>query len=280
MLHSPGVLCPRCARGLVVHSERPVTACSCGQLFRLDDNILFLSKPEDLEQIPEAAARNREAGSYLQLPKFPTQIASLRCFVEALPPPLTAFPALDLGCGPGPTTGMLLDKGYSVVAVDFSAASLRINAKANAKHRSRVIYVAADLNDLRVCNAKYGVLMMADFLQHLGTLEAQNRFISNTVPALVPGGMFYLSCFNYNIKNILKNDRTGAFRDGAMPGAIRYRRSQVSEVLAMLPSEVETMAVCPMNVFHGATADRLATKLPFSFFLARMIVVIGRRRSV
>jgi hypothetical protein len=92
--------------------------------------------------------------------------------------------------------------------------------------------------------------------------------------------MFYLSCFNYNIKNILKNDRTGAFRDGAMPGAIRYRRSQVSEVLAMLPSEVETMAVCPMNVFHGATADRLATKLPFSFFLARMIVVIGRRRSV
>jgi hypothetical protein len=111
---------------------------------------------------------------------------------------------------------MLLDKGYSVVAVDFSAASLRINAKANAKHRSRVMYVAADLNDLL----------------------------------------------------------------DAMTGAIRYRRSQVSEVLAMLPSEIETMAVCPMNVFHSATADRLATKLPFSFLLARMIVVIGRRRSV
>jgi 2-polyprenyl-3-methyl-5-hydroxy-6-metoxy-1,4-benzoquinol methylase len=275
----PKILCPNCGARLAVTSYEPAIACSCGALFRLDQNILFLSKPEDLEQIPEAVARNREAGIYLQLPKFPTQIASLGRFVAALPPPLAAFPALDLGCGPGPTTGMLLDKGYRVVAVDFSAASLRINAMANARHRSHVMYVAANLNDLRVPKAKYGVLMMADFLQHLGSSEAQCRFVNNIMPALVPGGMFYLSCLNYNIKNMLKNDRIGSFRGGAMPGAIRYRRSRVTEIVAMLPNEIEILSVRPMNVFHGAAADRLATKLPFSFLLARMIVVIGRRRA-
>jgi 2-polyprenyl-3-methyl-5-hydroxy-6-metoxy-1,4-benzoquinol methylase len=232
-----------------------------------------------LEQIPEAAARNWEAGTYLQLPKFPTQIASLERFVEALPPPLAAFPALDLGCGPGPATGMLLDKGYRVVAVDFSAASLRINATANARHRSQVMYVAANLNDLGLPKAKYGVLMMADFLQHLGDLDVQSRFLNKMMPALIPDGMFYLSWFNYNIKNILTNDRIGSFRGGAIPGAIRYWRSKVTEVVAMLPNEIEIVSVCPMNVFHGAAADRLATKLPFSFLLARMIVVIGRRRA-
>jgi hypothetical protein len=84
---------------------------------------------------------------------------------------------------------------------------------------------------------------------------------------------------NYNIKNWWKRDRIGSFTGGAMPGTIRYRRSEVREILSMLPSTIEILAIQPMNIFHNPEADRMAAWLPLRFLLARMIVVIGRRRT-
>lgn len=272
------VLCPSCGTAVDTSRCRRLVVCSCGAQFGFDQNILFLSPPGTLERIPEAATRNQEAPHYLQLPKFPTQRDSVGRFIESLPAELRAFSALDLGCGPGPTTAMLLERGYRVVAVDFSSASLRVNAAANAEHESRVMYVAADLNELRVARESCGVLVMADFLQHLGDMDDQRRFLHNTMPALVPGGRFYLSCLNYNVKNWWKKDRIGSFSGGAMPGTIRYRRSQVREVLSMLPNTIEVLTIQPMNIFHNAEADRMAARLPLPFLLARMIVVTGRRR--
>jgi hypothetical protein len=46
----------------------------------------------------------------------------------------------------------------------------------------------------------------------------------------------------------------------------------------MLPNTTEVLAIHPMNIFHDAKADRMAARLPLPFLLARMIVVIGRRR--
>jgi SAM-dependent methyltransferase len=165
------------------------------------------------------------------------------------------------------------------VAVEFSAASLRLNASANSEDESCVLFVAADLHRLRLAPASYGVLMMADFLQYLGDIGDQRRFLHNVIPALAPGGRFYLSCLNYNVKNWWKGDRVGSFAGGAMPGTMRYRRSQVREVLAMLPDTVEVLAAYPINIFHNFAADRLAASLPPAFLLARMIVVTGRRRT-
>ncbi len=273
----PDVLCPTC--GTAVHISRSGrSVCSCGAEFAFEGNIAFLSSPGMLERIPEAATRNQEAPQYLQLPKFPTQLDSIRRFIDAVPAELQAFPALDLGCGPGPTTAMLLQRGYRVIAVDFSTASLQLNAASNAEHESRVMYVAADLKEFQVAGESCGVLMMADFLQHLGDMGDQQRFLHKILAALVPGGRFYLSCLNYNVKNWWKKDRIGSFSDGAMPGTISYRRSQVREVLSMLPSTIEVLAIHPMNIFHNAVADRMASRLPLPFLLARMIVVIGRRR--
>jgi len=272
------VLCPTCGTAIQI-SRSGRSVCSCGAESAFERNIAFLSAPGMLEQIPEAATRNQEAPNYLELPKFPTQLDSMKRFIDALPAELQAFPALDLGCGPGPTTAMLLQRGYRVIAVDFSAASLRLNAAVNAQHESRVMYVAADLRKFRVAAESCGVLMMADFLQHLGDVDDQRRFLHKILPALVPTGRFYLSCLNYNVKNWWKKDRIGSFSGGAMPGTISYRRSQVREVLSMLPSTIEVLAIHPMNIFHNAVADRMASRLPLPFLLARMIVVIGRRRA-
>src|SRR5690348_10484684 len=142
MAYPSNVLCPNC--GAVIDTNRchELVVCSCGAQFPLERNLLFLSAPETLEQIPEAATRDREASQYLKLPKFPTQLDSVVRFIDTLPPELKAFAALDLGCGPGPTTALLLQRGYRVVGVDFSAASLRLNASLNAEHGSRVMFVA------------------------------------------------------------------------------------------------------------------------------------------
>ncbi len=57
---------------------------------------------------------------------------------------------------------------------------------------------------------------MCDFLQHLGGHEARSAFLSKAFSWLAPGGYFYLSFFNFNIKNYLKGDLRGHFADGAI----------------------------------------------------------------
>ena len=80
-----------------------------------------------------------------------------------------------------------------------------------------VCFVQADLNDTFFVPDSTDVLLMADFLQHLGPEAVQRRFLRNAFEALRPGGRFYLSFFNTNLKNRLKSDINGSFADGAIP---------------------------------------------------------------
>ena len=115
--------------------------------------------------------------------------------------------------------------------------------------------------------------MMADFIQHLGGLDVQRLFLEKAFGALIPGGWFFLSFFNANLKNRMVNDIRGSFSDGA----ISYRRLRFSEAQEMLPKNVVVDKILPMNVFHGVAFDRLAARLPFARHFARMMLVYGRK---
>jgi hypothetical protein len=120
------------------------------------------------------------------------------------------------------------------------------------------------------------VLLMCDFLQHIGGHDARSALVRKAFEWLAPGGYFYLSFFSFNIVNFLKGDLHGAFSGGA----IRYERLLFRDVLRALPAGVSVDAVTPLNIFHAAGPDRLAAKLPGALLLCRMVAISGRKSDV
>jgi hypothetical protein len=118
------------------------------------------------------------------------------------------------------------------------------------------------------------LLLMCDFLQHLGDRRRRDAFLTKAFGWLRPGGRFYLSFFNINIKNQVKGDVRGAFAGGG----IGYERLRTCDVLAALPKGVTADDVVPMNIFAGILPDRLAARLPGASLLARMIALSGTKR--
>ena len=216
------------------------------------------------DQAPEAIRRDQQAAGYLEHSKFPVQIDRLKRFIATVPRNGLAY---DLGCGPGPTTRMLLDHGLDVIGVDFSRASLAINRQTCPE----ATFVQADLRAVDLEPLSVDGLMMADFLQHLPSAEDREAFLANAFAALKPGGWFYLSFFNVNVVNWIKGDIHGSFAEGT----IRYSRLAPAEVLKSLPQNIRVGRVRGMNISHVPAIDRLITSLPVSHYLARMVVITG-----
>ena len=239
------------------------------------DGLLLQYEPTVVESpTAEARARDRQARGYLSHGKFPTQLYRMRQFIHSLPAP-SELPVLDLGCGPGPTTALLLQAGHSVVAVDFSAESLRANASHCGPVMDRALFVHADLRTLRFISKRASGLMMSDFLAQLGDQSIQRDFLARAFEALVPGGWFFLSVVNTNLKNLIRRDLVGSFSDGA----IVYHRLTARKVVNMIPEDIVVESITPMNIFHGVALDRLAANLPFAKLFARWILVCGRKRQ-
>ena len=255
------MLCPSCGELLRFANGKRV-CCALPDGATIEDNII---RYHSSICHPEMVARDRQASGYLQHSKFPTQIARMRRFIICLP--RASRPVLDLGCGPGPTTEMLTQRGFEVLAVDFSRQSLELNRAKSA------LFVQADLRDIRFANDSVDGLMMADFLQHIGSPQVQAKFLQGVFRALVSGGWFFLSCFNINLKHLVGRDIEGSFADGQ----IRYHRSTSSQILDILPATVRVKTIRPMNVFHRPIPDRLVSRLPLSWLFARMIVVSGHK---
>ena len=237
--------------------------------------IISYTTSDALAGIAEIETRDHQARGYLQHAKFPTQIARLRRFLARIPKHARTYPALDLGCGPGPNTQLLVDSGYRVVAVDFSRESLLVNRESvRSVPQAEVCHVQADLKQLDLAPACTQLLLMCDFLQHLGEASVRRAFLARAFKWLQPGGYFYLSFFNLNIKNYLKGDVHGAFA----AGSIQYERLVAGEVITMFPDDIAIDAITPMNIFHQALPDRLAARLPGARFLSRLMAIEGHRR--
>ena len=269
---SETLLCPACGFRLQFDSSSTRRCCTRPGGSTLEDSIICY-EPDLRSDKPEAKARDNEAHGYLAHGKFPIQIHRLECFVRRVSAERGSLPVLDLGCGPGPATQILLDAGFAVVGVDFSLQSLRLNAQHSNNRQDRVLFVQADLTRIKFAHGCAGGLMMADFLQHLGDRATQRSFLDQAFKALKPGGWFFLSFLNTNVKNWLKGDIEGFYSGGRIP----YRRLTVHEVIGMLPQNVEITEVLPMNIFHSVYPDRFVAQLPLARLLARWMIICGRR---
>ena len=269
------LLCPLCGRGSVtVINNRVVTSC-CNRVFKLEDNQIIIFDDAILS-IPEVKSRNNQAKGYLMHSKFPTQISRMQRWMSNIPQELLDGITLDLGCGPGPTTEILLEIGArNILSADFSITSLRINKGICQYHEESPIYMLQDIRDIRLRESSISVLVMADFLQHITDKDARDHFLNKAMKSLIPGGCFFLSFFNINIKNYLKNDIVGSFASGT----IKYERLNYKKVISSFPDDIIVDKVVPMNISHHAVFDRLLCALPLANLFSRMIIVQGRKVS-
>ena len=230
-----------------------------------------------MQELNEAVVRDRQAFGYLKHKigylkhkKHSVHIDLITKFLANIPPGGGAV--LDLGCGPGPTTKLLAGKGFSVTAVDFSPESLRLNAESCAELSPPPTFVCADLRTWQPERDVAEGLMMSDFLQHIGDAKTQKAALSRYFSGLKPGGWFYLSFMNFNLKNRIKGDR-----EGVWSGAIPYRRMNAYEVAAMLPEGVRPLAAQYANISHDTRLDAVLRRLPGAQWMARWALISGRK---
>lgn len=272
MLHNL-VLCSACGEPLLFSQDSMRQCCNAPQGSALRSGFIIHDSSHGCAPPQEMIVRDQDAFNYLSHPKFPTQIDRINRFVRSKYENENGGVVLDLGCGPGPTTRILLDAGYEAVAVDFSIQSLAVNAQFCRAWPDQALFVQADLNAIEFSEGAFDGLMMADFLQHIGSAETQTAFLHKIFRALKPGGWFYLSFFNTSLIDRLKGDFEGT------RGNIPYRRLSLREVRSMLPEGANAEKESVANIFHGARLDRVATSFSLAPLFARMAVIEGRRED-
>jgi len=281
----PVIRCENCNTAIDLSGNE--ASCVCGKThFSLSDGI-YVSHDLSVDQNSEMLVRDRQADGYLLHNKFPTQIASFDRWLNGIGTSEQSNPqgalepggdkiALDLGCGPGPWTKKLQESGYLVIAIDFSVSSLKVNSDNCKDGKTTPIFLQEDLNKISFVKNSVDLVVMADFLQHLGGRSQRERLLQEVFGALKMNGRFYLSFFNLNIKNYLKGDVHGGFAGGM----IRYERLTTKNVIAGFPKYIVIDSVRPMNIVHGAMFDKILTTMPLSRFFSRMVMVTGKKYRV
>jgi SAM-dependent methyltransferase len=93
--------------------------------------------------------------------------------------------ALDLGCGEGRVTRLLLELGWTVTAIDFSAQALAMARRLTSAGADRVTWLEADL--LRLPPRPGHDLVVVTYL-HLPEPDLRG-VLATAIASLAPGGM-------------------------------------------------------------------------------------------
>lgn len=95
--------------------------------------------------------------------------------------------ALDVACGRGRHCGVLLARGYSVVAVDISRNALHSLSRSYASGHEHLFRVQADLDDWPFANEVFDFVLQCDFLDR--------RIFTALKASVRPGGRVLVNTF-------------------------------------------------------------------------------------
>ena len=267
------IFCKNCRKDIFQHEMN----FDCGFRITSKDGIHSFIK-ENTKKNCEEVTRDRQAEGYLRHIKMPSQSKFFDRFVSKIPTlenSKSARVVLDLGCGPGPTVKILVEHGYdNITAIDFSKKSLFINKEHNISSNN-INWVQADLQHLIFEPNSVDILVMSDFIQHIGSHYDKITLIENALRALKPGGSFYLSFFNFNLINYFKGDVHGTFSNGSIP----YERLIPSEIFAIVNNYIKISRAYPMNITQRYMIDNFIGYFPFLRYIARMFAYEGIKRN-
>ena len=99
--------------------------------------------------------------------------------------------ALDVGCGNGKTVASLLDAGFEVSAVDFSAEAVRLVGE---RFGDEVAAAVSDAGSIPFDDGSFDYVTAVHLCEHL-TDDEMGRFASEVSRLLVPGGYVFIRSF-------------------------------------------------------------------------------------
>jgi SAM-dependent methyltransferase len=231
-IHAGQLTCPACRRDYPIADGIP----------RLLPDLGVLPRAEAREKESERARRDAEASSYDRL--LGLRLLS-RWEIPATLGMLAPEPherLLEVGCGTGRFTEQVARRCRQVLAIDFSAESLRV---ARAKVPSPAVqYIQGDASWLPLRDGVADRALSCQMLEHLPGPEARQRAVAAVARALRPGSRFVTSAYWYSPLNRLLGGK-----EGHHDGAIYFYRFTRGEFAELLGSAFDVEAITARLVY-------------------------------
>jgi ubiquinone/menaquinone biosynthesis C-methylase UbiE len=196
-------------------------------------------------QKSEMAARDAQVGDY-------DRMTFLKLFGQAeIPLTQRALGAtatdvvLEAGCGTGRMTRRLAQGIGTLVAMDFSFESLRVNQqKLIRAGLSHIPLVQADLCHLPFAAGAFDRVVSCQVLVHVPGDAARQQAVSELARVVKPGGTLALSAYKHSLLT-----RAFAQKEGQHDGGIPYFRFDRHELRSLLSTAFDVRAVTGVLVY-------------------------------
>lgn len=97
---------------------------------------------------------------------------------------------LDLACGSGTLTTMLAARGLTMTGLDNSEEMLSLAAARARKSRNNILFIAADVNGLKISKKYDLVISSCDGLNYVSSASLLKSLVAEVYNALNAGGVF------------------------------------------------------------------------------------------
>ena len=258
----------------------------CGRVFVIEQGVVQMLEPAMLsaESQSEVAQRDGvalrddgewELSDWSRMEVQPTIEASQ---------PLDHSLVLELGAGTGRCTVEMAAQGATVLATDFSNASLRVLAT-RAKPEWSIGLVCTDCTRLSV-QPRVFHLVASTLMSNLPTAEDRTRIMRLAARACAPSGKFVFGTHYYSIRSVIRRElKAGYYREIPIYRYL-FRADEIKRETLQFFGHVEchpTVICLPLLSRLGAPTvkiSRLSEHVPILNRLGRLLLVIAREPVV
>ncbi len=173
---------------------------ACGASYPVRDGIVSFLTPEQLseQELREQSSRDQESVWYDSMFEGYTNAVEVPTVLARIGRP--NGPILDHGAGTGRITSALVELGQPVIAVDYSAVSLRtLVERCAGKGTGPVLAVQADVRHLPVRDGVMAAATSVEIYEHVRGGDERRRVLEELARVLSPGGVLAISTFNFNL---------------------------------------------------------------------------------
>lgn len=194
--------------------------------------------------------------------------------------PLDGACVLELGAGTGRHTLPMASRGAAVLAVDFSAASLRQLAARMPPDRE-IGLVQADCTQLAVEPRRFD-RVVSTLMSNLPTLHHRAAIMRAAALACRPGGRFVFGTHHYGIRSIVMREVRSGCYDGApiyrylfRPGEIVSETRRYFDEVACHPIQIRIPFAARLGL-PILTLSRATERVPLINELGELLLVVAR----
>jgi SAM-dependent methyltransferase len=223
VVYSCGMLaCPRCRSALALEAESETECPGCGERYHKDRyGYWVLTVDPKFKQLETTTA------DYACC----QETAGVRVYGDFLKPIIERSGAkriLDVGCGQGAALASMLNDGLDAYGVDLPSLARYWDGTGNDRSR----FIASSALELPFADDSFDLVFSFGVIEHIGTVsghstlapgyeEQRQRYVSELLRVIRPGGQILLSCPN---KRFPIDIQHGALDRDAKPTLMRRIR--------------------------------------------------------